>query len=177
MTPHVPIDILLSNDEIAQKIDAVAHLIRDDLGDDLILMTLLTGGMWFAADLSRALSRLGVRQRFEALWLSSYGDEMHAKTITHLAGPQRLLKDANLLIVDDVYDTGASLRFAVQLAKDKGAKKVKTAVMAAKAASLARGDGVDYHAWLAPDKYLVGYGLDYQGYYRELPYIGALLVT
>lgn len=176
-SPHPNIEVLLDPKDIAQKIALLAKRIGEDLGTDLTLMTLLTGGMWFAADLSRALSREGVHQRFEALWLSSYGDEMHAKTIQHLAGPQRQLKEATVLIVDDVLDTGASLRFAVQLAKEKGAKVVKTAVMAAKSAALSRGDGVDYHAWLAPDKFLVGYGLDYQGYYRELPYIGALEVT
>ena len=166
---------LLSAEDIARCVEAVAGRIAPAVGDDAVAVALLTGGMWFAADLTRALARLGRHVKFDALWLASYGDA-HASSgrCEVRAGLQRPVKDRQVLIIDDVFDTGASLVEARRHLQEAGAKDVLTAVFARKPWPQPRPIEPDFVAWEAPARYLVGYGLDAAGAWRGLPYIGAL---
>ena len=175
MTPTV----LLSESEVQERVQVLADLMIDYIKPDCVGVCLLTGGIWFAADLSRALNRAGRDIAFDALWLSSYADNRESSGTMLIRAPlQRSVAGRQVLIMDDVLDTGASLNIAREIALEAGASEVLTAVFARKPDPLKEGarreTEADFTAWEAPARYLVGYGLDDGGRYRALPYIGAL---
>ena len=168
-------EILLSEAEIAETVARLAGKIAPRIDDDTVAVCLLTGGLWFAADLTRALSRLGRQVRFDALWLASYGDERASSGRCEVrADLQRPLVGRRALVVDDVFDTGLSLSEAARLVRDAGASEVLTCVFAAKPWPTRRAIEPDFVGWQAPNRFLVGYGLDAGGHMRGLPFIGAM---
>jgi hypoxanthine phosphoribosyltransferase len=167
--------ILLSEAEIAERVAQMAAAIAPRVDDETVAVCLLTGGLWFCADLMRALARIGRRLRFDALWLASYGDERASLGRCEVrADLQRPLNGRTALIVDDVFDTGLSLSEAARLVRDAGASEVLTAVFASKPWPKPRAIEPDFVGWAAPARFLVGYGMDAAGAYRGLPYVGAL---
>ncbi|MDO8802289.1 phosphoribosyltransferase [Phenylobacterium sp.] len=167
--------VLLSEAEVAARVAALAAEIAPRIDDDTVAVCLLTGGIWFASDLTRALSRIGRHVRFDALWLASYGDERASLGRCEVrADLQRPLSGRTALIIDDVIDTGLSLSEASRLVGDAGAARTFTAVFASKPWPTPRAIVPDFVAWEAPARYLVGYGMDAAGALRGLPYIGAL---
>lgn len=167
--------VLLGAEAIARCVDAVAAKIAPRVDDDAVAVALLTGGLWFAADLTRALARLGRHLKFDALWLSSYGDgRLSSGTCEVRAGLQRPVVGRQVLIVDDVFDSGVSLVQAGLYLREAGAAEVLSAVFAKKPWPEPRHVEPDFTAWEAPARYLVGYGMDSAGAWRGLPYIGAL---
>jgi hypoxanthine phosphoribosyltransferase len=168
-------EVLLTEQEIAARVEALAAEVAPRVDDETVAVCLLTGGIWFTADLTRALGRLGVNLRFDALWLSSYKDERASSGRCQVrADLQRPLSGRKALIIDDVFDSGVSLSEAGRLVKDAGASEVLTAVFARKPWPSARAIEPDFVAWEAPARFLVGYGMDSAGSLRALPYIGAL---
>ena len=167
--------ILISEAEIADRITALARDIAPRIDDETVAVCLLTGGLWFAADLTRALARLGRLVRFDALWLASYKDERQSSGRCEVrADLQRPIAGRKALVVDDVFDTGLSLSEAARLVRDSGASEVLTAVFARKPWSTPRAIEPDFVAWEAPARFLVGYGMDAGGLMRGLPYVGAM---
>lgn len=177
MTPTVLDEppVVLSAEAIAGRVEAVADRIAPAIGEHTVAVTLLTGGLWFAADLTRALARRGRHVAFDALWLASYGDA-HASSgrCEVRADLQRPVVGRPVLIVDDVFDSGLSLREARRHLEAGGATEVLSAVFARKPWPQPRLFEPDFVAWEAPARYLVGYGMDSAGAWRGLPYIGAL---
>lgn len=168
-------EILLSETEIAERIERLAEQIAPRVTDETVAVCLLTGGIWFAADLTRALARRGRLVRFEALWLASYGDGTESKGRVEIrADTQRDLTGRQVLLMDDVFDTGLTLAFAGEHLRTRGADEVLTAVFARKPWPEPRAVTPDFVGWEAPGRYLVGYGLDSAGRMRGLPGIGAL---
>lgn len=171
---EAPPEVLLSADEIAGCVEALAHRLAPEIDDETVAVCLLIGGLWFAADLTRALARLGRPLAFEGLWLASYGDNaVSAGRCEVRAGPQRSLVGRHVLIMDDVADTGVSLAEAVRLMRAAGAARITTTVFARKPWP-SRQIEPDHVAWEAPSRFLVGYGMDLAGRMRGLPYVGAL---
>jgi hypoxanthine phosphoribosyltransferase len=167
--------VLLSEADIAERVAELARAIAPRVDDETVAVCLLTGGLWFCADLTRALAALGHNVRFDALWLASYGDERASLGRCEVrADLPRPLNGRCALIVDDVFDTGLSLSEAARLVRDAGAKDVLTAVFARKPWPTPRAIQPDFVGWEAPARFLVGYGMDAAGAYRGLPYIGAL---
>lgn len=167
--------VLLAEADIARIVADLAARIAPVTDDETVAAVLLTGGLWFAADLTRALYRAGRDVRFDALWLASYHDERKSTGRCEVrADLQRPLIGRRALVVDDVFDTGLSLSEAARLVKDAGASEVLTAVFARKPWPTSRGMEPDFVAWEAPARYLVGYGLDDEGKSRGLTYIGAM---
>jgi hypoxanthine phosphoribosyltransferase len=174
MTEAAP-KVLISEAEVATRTAALAAKIAPRLDDESVAVCLLTGGLWFAADLTRALAREGRRVRFDALWLSSYRDGRESGGRCEVrADLQRPIAGRKALIIDDVFDTGLSLSEAARLVRDSGASEVLTAVFARKPWPSLRAIEPDFVAWEAPARYLVGYGMDSAGAMRGLPFIGAL---
>ena len=168
-------EVLLSEADVAAAVEAVAERIAPRIDDDTVAVVLLTGGIWYAADLSRALSRRGRDVAFDALWLASYHDARASSGRCEVrADLQRPLVGRKALIVDDVFDSGLSLSEAVRLVGDAGAGEVLTTVFARKPWPQERALTPDFVAWEAPARFLVGYGLDDGGKWRGLPYIGAM---
>jgi len=167
--------VLISEAEVARRIEAIADLIAPRIDDETVVVCLLTGGLWFAADLTRALARRGKMVRFDALWLASYQDERKSSGRGEVrADLQRPIAGRKALVVDDVFDTGLSLSEAARLVRDSGAGEVMTAVFARKPWPIQRAMEPDFVAWEAPGRFLVGYGMDVAGRMRGLPYIGAM---
>ena len=169
------VTVLLDEREVAERVAAVAQALAPRTDDDIVAVCLLTGGLWFAADLTRALSRIGRRLAFDALWLASYGDgRASAGRCEVRADLQRPLAGRRALVIDDVVDTGLSLGEAARLVRDAGAAEVITCVFARKPWPRPRPCEPDFAAWDAPSRFLVGYGMDSGGRFRGLPYVGAL---
>ena len=174
MTEQIPA-VLMSEEEVAARVEALAKEIAPRIDDRTVAVCLLTGGLWFCSDLTRALSRQGRNIGFDALWLASYGDERASRGRCEVrADLQRPLAGRTALVVDDVFDTGLSLSEAARLVRDAGASAVLTSVFARKPWPTPRAIEPDFVAWEAPARFLVGYGMDVAGAYRGLPYIGAL---
>jgi hypoxanthine phosphoribosyltransferase len=167
--------VLLPEAEIAERVETLAVAIAPRIDEATVAVCLLTGGIWFTADLTRALARHGRDLSFDALWLSSYKDERASSGRCQVrADLQRPLAGRKALIIDDVLDTGLSLSEAARLVKDAGASQVLTCVFARKPWPRARAIEPDFVGWEAPARFLVGYGMDSGGAMRALPYIGAL---
>ena len=167
--------LLLAKEDVASRVAALAQAIAPRIDDETVAICLLTGGIWFYADLTRALSELGRNLRFDALWLASYGDERASLGRCEVrADLQRPLAGRRALIIDDVCDTGLSLSEAARLVRDAGARAVLTAVFARKPWPPPRALEPDFVAWDAPARFLVGYGMDASGTLRGLNYVGAL---
>jgi hypoxanthine phosphoribosyltransferase len=168
-------EVLVGEAEIAAKVADLAERLAPRIAEDCVGVCLLIGGLWFAADLTRALSRLGHHLAFDALWLASYGDERASSGRCQVrADLQRPIAGRQALVVDDVVDSGLSLSEAARLVRDAGAREVITCVFARKPWPTARQFEPDLAAWDAPPRFLVGYGMDDGGRFRDLPYIGAV---
>ena len=162
--------IILSEAQIAARVEAVAAQIAPGIDDETVCVCLLTGGLWYAADLLRALSRLGRNPIFDAIWLGSYGDaRASAGKVTVRANLQREVTGRRVLLIDDVLDSGLSLSAAASLVREAGAATVISTVFAAKPWPSPRALLPDFVAWEAPATFLVGYGMDVAGRYRGLP--------
>jgi hypoxanthine phosphoribosyltransferase len=169
------LEILLPAEEIATRVEALADRLAPRLQDGAVGLCLLIGGLWFTADLTRALSARGRHLMFDGLWLSSYGaGRESAGACDVLAGPQRDLAGRQVLILDEVADTGVSLREATRIAYAAGASEVITVVFARKPATGPSATQPDDFAWDAPGRFLVGYGMDVDGRWRDLPHIAAV---
>jgi hypoxanthine phosphoribosyltransferase len=167
-------EVLISEAEVAARIAALAADLAPRIDDDAVAVCLLTGGLWFAADMTRALARLGRHVAFDALWLASYGDGRTSRGRCQVrADLQRPMAGRQALVLDDVVDTGLSLSEAARLVRDAGAREVITCVFARKPWPTPRAIEPDFAAWDAPARFLVGYGMDAEGRLRGLPYIAA----
>lgn len=167
---------LISASAIAARVERVAEEVAQTVTSDWIVIALMDGALVFAADLLRALHDKGVNPVFENMTLSSYGDDIQsAGEVRVEKGLTRDLTGRSVLILDDVFETGLTLSVAVNMARAGGAVAVKTCVFAYKDGYAADGAKPDYKGWDAPDSFLVGYGMDFQGRYRGLDYIGDLI--
>jgi hypoxanthine phosphoribosyltransferase len=167
--------VLLAADAVARHVERLAGQIAPRITDDTVAVALLTGGLWFAADLTRALAARGRHVRFDALWLASYGDARASSGRCEVrAGLQRPVTGRQVLLIDDVFDSGLSLGEAARHVREAGAAEVLCAVFARKPWPQIRPSEPDFVGWEAPARFLVGYGLDSAGAWRGLPYVGVL---
>jgi hypoxanthine phosphoribosyltransferase len=170
-----PREVLLDAAQVAARVDALAEVIAPHVDDETVAVCLLTGGLWFAADLTRALALRGQVLRFDALWLASYGDAKTSSGRCEVrADLQRPVEGRRVLVLDDVFDSGLSLREAYRHLGAAGAAEVLSAVFARKPWPQARAAQPDFVAWEAPARYLVGYGMDAAGAWRGFPGVAAM---
>lgn len=169
------IDTVLSEADLMASIEALADRLAPQLTGDWHAINILIGATPFTSDLMKALARRDVHPVLDALWLESYRDARTSSgRVVIRADIAREVKGCGVLIIDDVFDTGRTLAFARSHMLAKGAREVVTCALARKPWAPTGDDDVDYHAYDAPPRYLVGYGMDDAGKYRGLPYIGAL---
>lgn len=167
--------ILLSRDQIHARVRDMAGEIAQvysDLEPGLTIVPILSGSIIFLADLIRELP---MRMKIALIQLSTYPG---ATTTAH--EPRVLMelsadvRGRHVLIVDDILDTGRTLRRVQQLIRDRGAASVRTAVLLQKPGKAPPEVVVDFVGFEIDDLFVVGYGLDYDDHYRNLPHIGVL---
>jgi len=167
-----PSEILLSADQIQKRVEALAQEIRADFPDDLHVIAVLKGAFMFLSDLVRHTPGY-VSMDFMAV--SSY-----AKGTT-TSGEVRLLKDLdttldgrNVVIVEDIVDTGLTLTYLQDILRARNPKSLRTACLLSKPSRRQVDVKVEYTGFTIEDRFVVGYGLDYAEQYRNLPYIAVL---
>ncbi len=165
--------ILFSKEEIENKIIELANQINEDFGtkDDLTLVCVLKGSSIFCCDLSKHL-KMPVQMEF--IRVSSYGNTQtssgHVQAMD-LTLPN--LENKNVLIVEDIIDTGCTMQFLIDmLCRTHKPKNLKVVTVLNKKIARKIPIEPDYYGFEVDDKFVVGYGLDYEGYMRNLPYIG-----
>jgi len=177
MTPlplgfDAPPETLFDEKAIAVRVKELgAEIAGKRRGSDLTVVSISNGATIFAADLVRAID---LPLRLDSLSARSYdGTESSGEVVftPHLKLDPR---GRNILLVDDILDTGRTLRRVVEYLKDAGAESVETCVMLDKPARRVVGMEADFVGFEIPDVFVVGYGLDYDEYFRNLPYIGTL---
>jgi hypoxanthine phosphoribosyltransferase len=166
--------VLISEADIAARVEALAAEISADYddGDDLVLVGVLKGSFIFLADLSRKLS---VPHVVEFIAVSSYGNGSHSSGAVRLVMDVRgNIEGKQVLIVEDIVDTGHTLNYLIGMMESHGPESVRTCALVRKAERAEVDVDVDYLGFDIPDKWVVGYGLDYAEQNRTLPYIGII---
>jgi hypoxanthine phosphoribosyltransferase len=167
------LEVLITGDDIQRRIrDMGADIARDYAGKNPLMIGVLKGAFIFLSDLMRAADiPLGV----EFIAISSYGAEMRT------SGEVRILKDLDvaiegrhILVVEDIVDTGLTLSYLLANLKSRGAASVKLAALLDKYERREKEVPIDYLGFKIPDKFVVGYGLDFAERYRNLPYIAVV---
>ncbi len=166
-------ETLIAEDEIAFRIEALGRAITKDFeNEELVVICVLKGAFVFCADL---IKKINCPIKLEFISLSSYGDS------TNSSGNVRLEMDItanvegkHVLIVEDIVDSGLTIKTLMELISVRNPKSVKLASLLFKPIKLKHPVKIDYLGFEIEDKFVIGYGLDYAGRYRELPYIGIL---
>jgi len=166
-------EILLSETQIQNRLNELGKdLERDYAGRDLTMIAVLTGSVLFAADLLR---RLSLQVRLDCLGISSYhGQTRSSGEVTYTKSLQLDVRDRDVLVVDDILDTGLTLVKIRELLSKLQPRSLKFAVFLEKEIPHHENFRADYVAFRIPNKFVVGYGLDYLERYRNLPYVGTL---
>jgi hypoxanthine phosphoribosyltransferase len=166
-------DILYDAAAIGARVEQLADDLSGALDSGWTVVVLLQGAMPFAVDLMRALAGRGVHPLLDSLWLESYRDarESSGKVVVR-ADLSREIEGRSALILDDVFDSGRTIAYARAHLAAKGAVRTLACAMIRKPAAL--GEPIDAIGFDAPDRFLVGYGMDDAGRYRGLPFIAAI---
>ncbi len=169
------IPVLFTAAEIKERVEALASEIAVKISGDFLIVSLLRGSFMFTADLVRELYAIGVHPQIDFITLSSYGAGKESSGEVHIGRDLADdVKGKSVLIVDDILETGRTLSAARELITGRGADSVKIAVLLEKPGKLDVSVKADFVGFSIPDKFVVGYGLDYANHYRELPFIGYL---
>jgi hypoxanthine phosphoribosyltransferase len=176
---HDSLQVLISAAEITARVSALAHDISHKLPPDLMIVSLLRGSFVFTSDLIRALHVIGASKNMypqvDFMTLASYGKEITSSgTIEIVRDLTEDVEGRDVLIVDDILESGRTLTFARNLVKARKAKSVQIAVLLEKPGKRKVEIEADFVGFIIPDRFVVGYGLDYANYFRELPYIGVI---
>nr|WP_314504542.1 hypoxanthine phosphoribosyltransferase [uncultured Lachnoanaerobaculum sp.] len=167
------VNVMITEEEISKRILEVADRINKDYeGRELILICVLKGGVMFMCDLAK---RLNLDVRLDFMSVSSYGAE------TKSSGVVKIIKDLDnsiegrdVLIVEDIIDSGNTLAYLLDILEKRGPKSIKLCTLLDKPSRREKDVVVDYVCFEIEDKFVLGYGLDYDQRYRNLPYIGVM---
>jgi hypoxanthine phosphoribosyltransferase len=169
----VAVEILIAESAIRARVVELGRRIESEYtGKPLTIVAVLTGSLILLADLVR---QIGIPHRIALLQASSYRGATTTSTmlvVNENFAPD--VSDRDVLLLDDILDTGQTLGALVQHVADRGARSVKTAVLLRKVGRQTTPIEPDYCGFTIPDVFVVGYGLDYNDDYRHLPYVGIL---
>jgi hypoxanthine phosphoribosyltransferase len=167
------IDVLFTEEVIARRINAIAEEIARSAPERLLIVPILKGSFVFAADLMRACHRAGLSPEVDFMMLASYRE----RTVS--SGRVEILRDVatdvrgrDVLLVDDILESGRTLAYAKDLLTARGARRVLTAVLLDKSGHRAADIDADFKGFDCPDKFVVGFGMDMAHAFRELPFVG-----
>jgi len=168
--------VLIPADMIAARVSSLAGEIASQMPKDMMVVSLLRGSFVFTADLIRALHLAGATPQVDFMTLSSYGNTQSSSgTVQIVRDLTESMQGRDVLIVDDILESGRTLAFACDLIKSRNARSVRIAVMLEKTGKCKVELKADFVGFPIEDVFVVGYGLDYANYFRELPYIGEVI--
>ena len=167
-------DVLITEEQIRAKVRELgAQISRDYEGRSVTLVSVLKGSLPFMADLMRAIE---IPVQIDLMEVSSYGG-----ATTESSGLVRILKDLSstiagkdVLIVEDIIDTGLTLNYLLRYLRGKGPQSLRICALLDKPARRLVEIPIDYTGFVIPDEFVVGFGLDFGEYYRNLPFIGVV---
>lgn len=161
---------LFTREEIAGRVKELGNELKENYQDkDLVVISLLRGSFIFAADLIREID---MPLEVDFMTTSSYGYSETTTGIVNIVGDLRTnIEDKDVLIVDDIIDTGFTLLKVIEHIKEKNPKSIKTCVMLNKPSRRKVDLSPDFCGFSIPDVFIVGYGLNYGVHYRNIPYI------
>jgi hypoxanthine phosphoribosyltransferase len=169
----IDIEPLYSAERISERVEELAREIAAARLKDLIIVAVLQGSFIFAADLIRALHRHGLEPEIDFMFLASYGTGTHSSgEVEVLREVESKLEGRDVVIVDDILDSGRTLAFAKAFLQARGARSVRTCVLLDKQVPRAAAIAPDFTGFRCPPVFVVGYGMDLAHRYRELPFIG-----
>lgn len=168
------IEVLFSADEIAKRTQELAEEIA--LGDlkNLLVISVLKGSFVFAADLVRAMHVAGLSPELEFISISSYGAGTQAGEPVVLRDIESEVKGRDVLLIDDILESGGTMRFTKELMLKRGANQVAIVTLLDKSMRRKTEVSADYIGFECPDKFVVGYGMDAGHAFRELPFVGVV---
>ncbi len=171
--------ILIGERRIAERVRKLAaEISRDHPEDPIVIIGILRGSFIFLADLVRALRRRNRRAIIDFMTLCSYDSGTRSSGRVRLAkGFTADVRGRHVLLVDDILDTGRTVEFARRYLLRRGAAGVRICALLDKPARRVRPIATDYVGFTVPDVFVVGYGLDYAGFHRDLPSIAQVTFT
>jgi len=178
MSGETQVQVLIDERRIAERTDALAREILAVEPKQLLVVAILKGSFMFAADLLRALHRVGLEPQVEFFHLSSYLDgTVSSGTVTILRDIESTVRDRDVLLVDDILESGRTLAFAKDLLVARGARRVLICTMLEKPGKRAVAIDANFVGFVCPDVFVVGYGMDVAHSYRQLPFIGRVVAA
>lgn len=165
--------VLLSEDEIREKVRELGDKITADYkNSNLMLVTVLKGAVVFLADLMR---QIDVPAEIDFMVVSSYGSGVKSSGVVKIVKDLDVpLAGKDILIVEDILDSGLTLSYIKELLESRGPRSIRIATLLDKPSRRKVDLQADYIGFSVPDEFVIGYGLDYDEKYRNLPYIGIL---
>ena len=166
------IEPLFTAEQIAERNREMAEQIAAGPVKDLLVIAVLKGSFIFAADLIRALHDVGLAPEVEFITLSSYGTGTVSQGVRIIKDIDSEVKDRDILLIDDILESGRTLSYAKELMYERGARNVTIAVLLDKREKRKTDLEADYVGFECPDHFVVGYGMDVAYAFRELPFVG-----
>ena len=165
------ISVLITEEEVERRIKEIgAKISRDYAGKELHLICVLKGGVFFTCELAK---RITVPVEVEFMSVSSYGSGTESSGIVKIVQDlSTSIEGKNVIVVEDIIDTGRTLSYLLENLKTRSPKSVRLCTLLDKPERRVVDVKVDYVGFEIPDEFVVGYGLDYDQQYRNLPYIG-----
>ena len=164
---------LLTEEEVDAKIQEIGEQIsKDYAGKQVHLVCVLKGGAFFMCELAK---RITIPVSMDFMSVSSYGSETKSSGVVKIVKDlDEPLKDKEVIIVEDIVDSGRTLSYLLEMLRDRGPKSLALCTLLDKPSRRVVEVDVNYTGFQIPDEFVVGYGLDYDQKYRNLPYIGVV---
>jgi hypoxanthine phosphoribosyltransferase len=174
--PTETVEILFTAETIAAHIDRIARQIAQAGLERLLVVAVLKGSFVFAADLLRAMYRAGIAPEVDFISLASYRESTKSSgRVDIVRDIETDVRGRNVLVVDDILESGRTLVFARDLIAARGAARVLTCVLLDKPVPRAVEISADFRAFECPNEFVVGYGMDLAHRFRELPFVARIV--
>ena len=168
------VDVLISKEKIADRVKELAKEINKEFdGEEVVLIGLLRGSVIFLSDLAREID---LDAKIDFMIVSSYGNTMESsREVKIIKDLEEYIEGKNVIIVEDIIDTGYTLQKVVETLKLRNPKELKICTLLDKPERREVEIPVDYVGFQIPDEFVVGYGIDYAQKHRNLPYVGMVV--
>ncbi len=168
------IEVLFSASAIARRNLELAKEIADRHFENLLVVSVLKGSFVFAADLIRAMHDVGISPEVEFIFISSYGAGTASGEVKLLRDVDNDVSGRDILVIDDILESGKTLKFIRDLMLSRGARSVSIAALLDKRMRRKADIDADFVGFNCPDYFVVGYGMDVSHAFRELPFVGVV---